>query len=91
MPRTERRTRRGPRGVPWLAIVIAAGVLALLGFGFAVVELSAPVMPQPARSAGLAVGVPAPIIALPATTGDALSLDRLRGSKVVVYFYEGAG
>jgi hypothetical protein len=92
MPRTERRTRHRQRRAPWgLATAIAAGVAAVLGFGLAVVQLSAPITPQPARSAGLAVGTPAPTVALPATTGGTLAVDRLRGSKAVVYFYESAG
>jgi len=39
----------------------------------------------------LGSGTEAPSIAEPATTGQVLSLQQLRGSKVVVYFYEGAG
>ncbi len=45
---------------------------------------------QPAGS-GVATGAEAPSIAQPATSGQTLSLQQLRGSKVVVYFYEGAG
>ncbi len=40
---------------------------------------------------GLAVGQVAPDLSLPATTGDKLDLQSYRGSKLVVYFYEGAG
>ncbi len=90
MPRTDRRMRRTSKGFPW-GPAIAAGALLLLGLGFAVAQLSARRSPQPALSAGLAVGAPVPTIALPATSGGALSLEQLRGSKVVVYFYEGAG
>ena len=42
-------------------------------------------------SDGLAVGQVAPGLALPATTADKLDLQSYRGSKLVVYFYEGAG
>ena len=45
---------------------------------------------QPAGS-GVATGAAVPSIAEPATSGEMLSLQQLRGSKVVVYFYEGAG
>lgn len=90
MPRADRRARRVQRGVPW-GLAIVAGALLLLGFGFALAQLSARRAPQTAASAGLAVGTPTPAIALPATTGATLALGQLRGSKVVVYFYEGAG
>jgi peroxiredoxin len=42
------------------------------------------------RSGALPVGSATPSITLPATTGE-FTLARLRGSKVVLYFYEGAG
>jgi len=45
---------------------------------------------QPAGS-GLATGAEAPSVAQPATSGQTLSLQQFRGSKVVVYFYEGFG
>jgi len=45
---------------------------------------------QPAGS-GVATGTEAPSIAQPSTSGQTLSLQQLRGSKVVVYFYEGSG
>jgi hypothetical protein len=42
------------------------------------------------RSGALPVGSATPSITLPATTGE-FTLAQLRGSKVVLYFYEGAG
>jgi len=45
---------------------------------------------QPGGS-GIATGAEAPSIAQPATSGQTLSLQQLRGSKIVVYFYEEAG
>lgn len=39
---------------------------------------------------GLRVGAPAPLMSLQSTDGAAISIDQLKGSKVVVYFYEGA-
>jgi hypothetical protein len=40
---------------------------------------------------GLPVGAAAPLISLQSTNGTAVSFDQLRGSKVVVYFYESSG
>jgi len=40
---------------------------------------------------GLPVGAAAPLISLQSTNGTAVSLDQLKGSKVVVYFYESSG
>ena len=40
---------------------------------------------------GVALGATAPSSGQPATTGQTLSLTQLRGSKVVVYFYEESG
>lgn len=45
---------------------------------------------RPSPSAGLAMGALVPSVAQPATSGQMLSLDQFRRSKVVVYFYEGA-
>jgi hypothetical protein len=42
-------------------------------------------------SSGVALGATAPSNGQPATTGQTLSLTQLRGSKVVVYFYEESG
>jgi len=47
--------------------------------------------PPASSSGGIPLGRVAPSIALSSTAGGSLSLDGLRGSKVVVYFYEGAG
>jgi len=55
---------------------------------------SAPGSTAPSGTAGergLPVGAAAPLISLQSTNGTALSLDQLRGSKVVVYFYESSG
>ena len=37
------------------------------------------------------VGAVAPSVSQPATSGQTVSLDQFHGSKVVLYFYEGAG
>jgi hypothetical protein len=42
-------------------------------------------------ASGVALGATAPSSGQPATTGQTLSLTQLRGSKVVVYFYEESG
>jgi|GEM_PF-2009290 hypothetical protein len=88
MTRTDRRRSNRDPLRSWL-VAGAAGFLAF-GLGFAVAQVTV-LRPPPAPSAGLAVGALVPTLALPATTGGVLSLDRLRGSKVIVYFYEGAG
>jgi cytochrome oxidase Cu insertion factor (SCO1/SenC/PrrC family) len=89
MTRATRTARRKHRGFP-LGLAVTVG-LAAIGLAVAVAELSAPRASQQASSAGLAIGAPAPTFALPATTGGTLSLDHLRGTEVVVYFYEGGG
>ena len=40
---------------------------------------------------GLPLGAAAPVISLQSTNGAAFALDQLKGSKVVVYFYESSG
>ena len=40
---------------------------------------------------GLKVGTSAPSDTLQATSGNPISLSQMKGSKVVVYFYEGSG
>lgn len=39
----------------------------------------------------ISIGAQAPMIALPSTSGREVSLDEYRGSRLVVYFYEGVG
>jgi len=66
-------------------LIGAAGVLALAGL----VWITRGTAGSP--SSGLATGAEAPSIAQPSTDGQTLSLQQLRGSKVVLYFYEGSG
>jgi len=40
---------------------------------------------------GLRIGASVPSLALESTSGGTLSLDGMKGSKVVVYFYESSG
>lgn len=89
MPRADRRVRPTRKVFPW-GLTVISGVALLIGLGFAAAQLSLRA-PQPTSSAGLPVGAAAPAVALPATTGGSFSLDRYRGAKAVIYFYEGAG
>lgn len=88
MTQTDRRRSTRDPLRSWL-VAGAAGLLAV-GLGCAAAQVTV-FRPPPDPSAGLPVGALVPALALPATTGGVLSLDRLRGSTVVVYFYEGAG
>ena len=73
------------RALPWLgAGVIIAAVLIAAYVAFN--HLSGP-----SSASGVALGATAPSSGQPATTGQTLSLTQLRGSKVVVYFYEESG
>ena len=83
------QTRRGAKRVRRRAVTIGAFVAAALVF-VAWVGWQA-FTPPPPLSGGLSPGSAAPSIARPATTGGSLSLDQLRGLKVVVYFYEESG
>jgi len=77
-----RRTRSETTRVPW-------GYAA--GGGLVIVAVIALWMSSPPGSRAISLGSAAPLITLPATTGSELGLAQLRGSKVVLYFYEGAG
>jgi hypothetical protein len=69
-----------------------AGVVVLAVAGLVVALRLAPSPGSEDGSArGAAVGAQAPSMTLPATAGGSVSLAGLRGSKVVVYFYEGSG
>ena len=88
MTPADRRPPRGARrGFSWALVLVGAVLVAVI----AVIASQMSRSPAGSSSAGLPIGAPAPSIARPATTGGSLSLDQLRGSKVVVYFYEGAG
>jgi cytochrome oxidase Cu insertion factor (SCO1/SenC/PrrC family) len=93
------RTRGHPPatgGSWWRYVVLAAVLVAVVAF--VIVNRnslsSAPSTAVPGGAPGergLAVGALAPLISLQSTNGTAMSLDQLRGSKVVVYFYESSG
>ena len=82
MAHASRRTRSETTRVPW-------GYAA--GGGLVIVAVIALWMSSPPGSRAISLGSAAPLITLPATTGSELGLAQLRGSKVVLYFYEGAG
>ncbi|HEY8678564.1 MAG TPA: hypothetical protein VIN39_08030 [Candidatus Dormibacteraeota bacterium] len=67
------------------------GGAAILAAAIFFVALRGPSGPASSSSRGAAVGATVSVRPQPATTGQSLSLDQYRGSKVVVYFYEGSG
>jgi hypothetical protein len=74
------------RTLPWLgAGAVIAVVIVVAAFALSN-HLGASSSPS-----GVALGATAPSGGQPATTGQTLSLTQLRGSKVVVYFYEESG
>jgi len=72
-------------------LIPAALLVAVVAF--VAVSLNHPSSTSPASTGerGLAVGAAVPTTSLPATMGGSMSLSDLRGSKVVVYFFEGDG
>lgn len=74
------------RVLPWLG---AAGAIALVIL--AAVFFLSNHLGSSGSASGAALGATAPSTGQPATTGQTLSLAQLRGSKVVVYFYEESG
>jgi len=81
----DRRRHRKKSRTQWVYLAVTA--FALTVGVLAVIALWTPSQP---RSGALPVGSTTPSITLQATTGE-FTLVRLRGSKVVLYFYEGAG
>jgi hypothetical protein len=80
-------TSRGlPRALPWLGAGVVIAVVILV----AAFVMSSRLGSSSSQS-GAALGATAPSNGQPATTGQTLSLTQLRGSKVVVYFYEESG
>ena len=74
------------RALPWLG---AGAVLAIVILVVAFVLSSR--LGSSSLQSGASLGATAPSSGQPATTGQTLSLTQLRGSKVVVYFYEESG
>ena len=85
MAHADRRRHRKKSRTQWVYLAVTA--FALTVGVLAVIALWTPSQP---RSGALPVGSTTPSITLQATTGE-FTLARLRGSKVVLYFYEGAG
>lgn len=81
-----------PNGVSWWVYLIPAGVLvAVVAFVAVNLDRTSSMLPTSTGQGGLPIGAIVPANSLSATTGGSMSLDNLRGSKVVVYFYEGGG
>jgi len=87
----------GASGFSWWPYAVLGAVLVAI-VAFVIVTRNGSMSPsapgltgQSAAERGLAVGAPAPVMSLQSTDGIAISLDQLKGSKVVVYFYEGGG
>ena len=76
----------------WWPYAIAGGVVVLVAAFVAVTQLGhAGSGGGGGASGGLAVGSPVPTDSLPSSDGRTVSLTDFRGSKLVVYFYEGGG
>ena len=74
----------------WWSFVIVGGVLvAVVAFVLLSGGRGAPPGGQRAGEQGLPVGAAAPAVALASSDGRTVSLDQMRGSRLVVYFYEG--
>ncbi len=74
----------------WWTYAIAGGVVVLVAAFVAVTQLGHSGSGG-TGGAGLAVGSPVPTDSVPSSDGRTVSLDDFRGSKLVVYFYEGGG
>lgn len=85
-----KRSPRRSTSPNWWPYAIAGGVVILVAAFVAVTRLGQ-AGPGGDRVAGvgLAVGSPVPTDSVPSNGGRTVSLAEFRGSKVVVYFYEG--
>ncbi len=91
--RTKSKSRRSPvrsTSGNWWPYAIAGGVVVLVAAFVAVTQLGhAGSGGAGSAGGGLAVGSPVPTDSVPSSGGRTVSLVDFRGSKVVVYFYEG--
>ena len=91
--RTSSKPRRSPprsTSRNWWPYAIGGGVVVLVAAFVAVTQLGhAGSGGNGVTGGGLAVGAPVPTDSVPSSTGHTASLADLRGSKVVVYFFEG--
>src|SRR5713226_4636109 len=91
------RTKAKPRRSPvrstsgnWWPYAIAGGVVVLVAAFVAVTQLGhSGSGGAGSAGSGLAVGSPVPTDSVPSSDGRTVSLTNFRGSKLVVYFYEG--
>src|SRR6266852_967322 len=91
--RTKSKPRRSPvrsTAGKWAPRAIAGGVVVLVAAFVADTQLGhAGSGGGGGASGGLAVGSPVPTETVPSSDGRTVSLTDFRGSKLVVYFYEG--
>src|SRR5207245_8173204 len=90
--RTKSKPKRSPvrsTSSKWWPYAIAGGVVVLVAAFVAVTQLGNAGSGN--AGGGLAIGSPVPTDSVPSSDGRAVSLADFRGSKVVVYFYEGGG
>lgn len=93
--RMKTRPKRSPvrsTSSNWWPYAIAGGVVVLVAAFVAVTQLGhAGSSGAAGAGGGLAVGSPVPTDSVPSSGGSTVSLTDFRGSKVVVYFFEGGG
>ena len=91
--RTKSKPKRSPvRSISgnWWPYAIAGGVVVLVAAFVAVTQLGRVGSGSAgATGGGLAVGAQVPADSVPSSSGQPASLADFKGSKVVVYFYEG--
>jgi len=80
----------------WWPYVLGAGVV-VATIAFLIANHPGSTLPgTPAegggnKERGLAIGATAPVVPLKSTQGTTVSFDQMKGSKIVVYFYESSG
>jgi len=84
-------TRRSLRGLPSWSYGIAGFLLVAIIAYLIATRLSPAAPSNSSGERGLRVGASEPSLSLQSTTGMLISLDQLRGSKLVLYFYESGG
>ncbi len=88
-PKPKRAPVRSTSG-KWWPYAIAGGVVILVGAFIAVTQLGRGASDGAGGNGnGLAVGSTVPTESVPSSDGRTMSLTDFRGSKLVVYFYEG--